>query len=525
MSELFTSPMKTNKPRVPSNTEICNLQANSYGIPVIQTPWRKVPLIYADATASGIPYRVIDDFLRCRVEPFYANTHSNGYSGKKMTHLLSRSKEVIRRCTGSTKQDAVIFTGAGSSAAITHAIHAMDLGRCEKLQGEKPIILITDTEHHSNNLPWRLLAADLEIVPTNLNGQIDTEKLQALLEKYRSRKIKIASFSACSNVTGIQQEVGILAKMLKSEQWVVCFDYACSAPYVPITMRPKDESYNIDCIFISPHKFLGGAGSPGLLIINKAMIRNCKPFLPGGGTVQYAGREGQIWVTDKEQRESGGTPNILGEIRCGLAFLLKEKMQPMITTSEHQLVTEVKTELLSMPGITLLMESDAPQLPIFPIVFHHLHYNLAVCLLSQLFGIQVRGGISCNSLTAEKLLHISKRKEQDLVGAIVNREDISNFDYGWVRVTFHFTMSPTVVAYILKAISFVARHGHSFKLMYEYKKEQNNWVHKFAEDEPYGELDFLAVPPTCLQQINFTTSVAEELLRQADVILQKIQQK
>jgi selenocysteine lyase/cysteine desulfurase len=503
--------------------DTCNFQANSYGMPLIKTPWGVVPIVYADQTASGIPYRKIDQYIQCRIAPFYANAHSNGYSGRKMAHLLCQSKAAIRRCIGASKEDAIIFTGSGSSSAVTHAIHAMDLERLARDVGERPVVIISDSEHYSNNLPWKTEGTDLVITPTTQSGLIDMQKLAENIEKYRSRRVKVASLSACSNVTGVIQPVEELTVMLKAAGWIVCFDYACSAPYVPICVRPlNNKNANIDCLFISPHKFVGGAGSPGLLVLRKELIRNKCPLNSSGGTVQFSNSTTQIWIDDPEKRESGGTPNIFGEIRCGLAFLLKERMMGMIVRREHELVDLAKRRLATMRGIGMLINTDAPQLPIFPLEFYDLQYNLAVCLLSQLFGVQVRGGISCNGLSAERLLHISKQRESQLVDSIVKHRDISSFGYGWVRLTLHYSMSDEVANYVLNAVEFVALHGHKFKRFYKYNKDLNNWMCRVGSEEPFGELDFKATPPTCLSGRDFDSKMADRLLRRAGKLAEKI---
>jgi selenocysteine lyase/cysteine desulfurase len=501
--------------------KICDISYNSYGMPIIRTPWGKTPLIYADTTASGIPYRAIDDYIRCRVLPFYANVHSNGYSGKKMAHLLSQSKTAIRKSIGASKDDALIFTGSGCSSAVVHAIHALDLPTTELSGNDRPVVIITDSEHYSNFLPWKELPVDLILCPTLANGLINLVALKQILDKYKSRKIRISSMTAASNVTGIIQPIKELTDILKSAGWIVCFDFACSAPYVPICMRPEN-GYNIDCLFISPHKLVGGAGSPGLLVIGKKFIRNNCPMLPSGGTVTFASRTTQIWTSDREKRESGGSPNILGEIRCGLAFILKDRMQPMITKREHELVTIVKDRLRTIKRVKLLIDSNIPQLPIFPLVFQHLHYNLVVCLLSQLFGIQSRGGTSCNGLSAEKLLHINGNQEQELVESIVRNEDTSDYGYGWVRISFHFSMSNTITQYILNCIDFISQYGYKFKRYYRYDKDSNNWTCRAGTEEPFGDLDFKAIPPQCLSENDFNELMAEKLLKRAMKLVTKI---
>ena len=155
--------------------------------------------------------------------------------------------------------------------------------------------MISGYEHHSNILPWKEIGAQVvEIRESSITGAVDLNHLEDVLATNRHRSTLIGSFSAGSNVSGVCSNVPALATLLHKYGAIACFDYACVAPYVPIRMNPvgnKEDgdmglSY-IDAVFISPHKFVGGVGSSGLLVAKKSILTRQVPVSPGGGTVLY----------------------------------------------------------------------------------------------------------------------------------------------------------------------------------------------------------------------------------------------
>jgi selenocysteine lyase/cysteine desulfurase len=506
------------------------LSENLHGHPIVKTPFGETPLIYADHTASGQLFKKVDKYMNRHVNPYYANTHSNAYAGRMMSKLIETSKMCIRRSMGATQEDAVVFTGFGSSAAITHFAHLLDVFKKRDNADEKPIVLVSDFEHNSNFLPWKSDRIDHEIVRSNAHGLLDLVHLEELLQKYSGRKIKIASLSAGSNITGIVQDVAKISVLSHKYGYVVAYDYAAVGPYVQINMHPgKQDGDHIDAVFISPHKFLGGPGSPGLLVMAKALVTNESPFYPSGGTVRYVSNKKHIWSSDLETRESGGTPNILGSIRCGLAFKLKDRLLPYITSREAHLVPYIRKRLNTIGGVHLLVpncedNSDIVQVPIFPIVIPPLHYNLIVVLLNDLFGIQTRGGVSCSGVYAERLLHINETAKRRIEKHILSNKGVPS-DYGWCRITFHYTMSWDVIDYILKSVEFVAKYGYLFTSCYSYDARHNLWKHSKAQDDAIAaitDLDFEMVPLHKSIVETLTPHMLENRLRRAKKVARQL---
>jgi len=476
---------------------------------LIPTPFGEKYSINADYTASGAIYQPIEKFIRQHVHKFYNNAHSNAYNGKLMANYIEQSRNLIRKSIGAKPCDKIIFTGNGCSGAVTHLIHSLKL-RFQTTP--KTVVFVSVAEHHSNHLPWTHLPVDLEIIPLTPEGIINATYFEKKLKHYSSEnRPMILSITAGSNVTGILQPVYALAKLAHKWKCLAFFDYAACGPYVPIVMHYDDETY-LDAIFISPHKFLGGPGSPGILIASEKLFKNEEPFCPGGGTVRFVCKDFQHYSNSIEVRESGGTPNIIGCIKAGLAFQLKDDLLPTITKKEHQLNTYIRPILEQIENLELINPptSSVEQIPIYSFRVKDLHYNFVVVLLNDLFGIQSRGGVSCCSVFAQYLLHIGKQKQQKIYHQIVDDHGVPE-TYGWCRITFHYTMTPIIVDYILEAITFVCKHGKEFLPEYEYLSKANNWI-KRGFVNTFPKLDYhdsSIVPETKLTKTILDKQIAD----------------
>src|SRR3989338_6970064 len=259
------------------------LFAKTYHTGIIDTPFGHKYYVNADFTATGSPYKPIEKFISNNVLQYYANTHSNAHNGKLMSHYIEQSKSIIRSCTNAHEDDKIIFTGNGCTGAIIHLIHALNL---KQELTPKAVVFLSVSEHHSNYLPWTHLPVDLEIISVQQNGQINLTELTKKMQMYSDRPLKICSFIAGSNVTGVLQPTIELARVAHQHGFLIMFDYAAIAPYIPINIHTDSASY-YDAVYISPHKFLGGPGSSGVLIANSKLFFNQVPFCPGGGTVRF----------------------------------------------------------------------------------------------------------------------------------------------------------------------------------------------------------------------------------------------
>ena len=369
---------------------------------------------YADYTASGRSLSFIEDFIRDSVLPLYANTHTESSgTGLQTTRFREEARRlVLEGVGGEPSRHAVVFCGSGSTAAINRLVDVLNIRIPADLDDrwdlrsripldQRPVVFVGPFEHHSNELPWRESIADLVTIREDRDGYIDLEQLAVELDRYADRPLKIGSFSAASNVTGITSNTYAISRLLHEHGALSFFDFAAAAPYVSMEMDPPDDplAYK-DAVFISPHKFIGGPGTPGVLVARRDLFRNRVPSMPGGGTVQYVNPFEHVYLSEIEHREEGGTPAIVESIRAGLVFQLKDAVGvEAIREREHDFIRRAMARWSANPSIEILGSPDAKRLSIVSFVVRHdgryLHHNFVVALLNDLFGIQSRGGCSC----------------------------------------------------------------------------------------------------------------------------------
>lgn len=445
----------------------------------IGTPFGEKPLVYADYTASGRSVKAIEDYIQTEVLPYYANTHSeSSYCGARTTRMREKARHTIWRSVNGRETDKVIFCGSGTTAAVNKWIGLLNLG--PKQGAEKPVVFIGAYEHHSNELPWRELSdVELRVVPLSANGTLDIEWLRTQLESIESGRRIISSLSAASNVTGIRTDVEVINQLVKDHGGVTAWDYAAAGPYVEMNMA---SGGGIDALFFSPHKFVGGPGTPGILVVNQASLSPVKPTVQGGGTVNFVSPTHVSWSRCLVSREEAGTPDIIGSIRAGLAVQLKEEMGVhLIESREHSLITRAISRLSNNPKVRILGPTDQSRLAIlsFQIVDkeEELHFGFVVALLNDLFGIQARGGCSCAGPYGHLLLDIDTEKSQEIDNAVQNGEITSR--PGWVRLNFNYFMDEAEADYILDAIEEIAKIGWDMKNQYAVDPRSGVW--KFRE--------------------------------------------
>jgi selenocysteine lyase/cysteine desulfurase len=474
---------------------------------------RKV--IYCDYTASGRSLSVIEDFLREAVLPLYANTHTESSgTGRQTTRFREDAREIIRQAVGASEDHAVIFCGSGSTGAIDRLIGILNLriphdldaryGLSEQIPAhERPVVFIGPYEHHSNELPWRESICDVVTIHEDLHGGIDLEELAARLIEYADRPLKIGSFSAASNVTGITSPVREVSVLLHRHGALSLWDFAAAAPYVGIEMGPHgdggDDALDYkDAIVLSPHKMIGGPGTPGVLIARRELFRNSVPDVVGGGTVSYVNPAQHVYLDDPEIREEGGTPAIIESIRAGLVFLLKSAVgEDVIRTREESFIRRAIERWTQNPNIEVLGDHEHERLSIVSFVVRcdggrYLHHNYVVALLNDLFGIQSRGGCSCAGPYGHRLLGIDLERSHEFEREI--GRGCEGIKPGWVRVNFNYFISEPVFEYILDAVDQVANYGWALLDEYSFNPRTGLWRHG------RGPAD----PPLSLDQVRFT---------------------
>jgi selenocysteine lyase/cysteine desulfurase len=457
----------------------------------IHTPFGEKPLIYADYTASGRALGFLEENIREKVLPYYANTHTEAsFTGAQTNALREAARTAIRQSVNGSADDKVIFCGSGATAAVNRLIDILGLRLPHDLDqrfalidqippDERPVVFVGPYEHHSNELPWRETIADVVRIGLDCNGRIDQRQLSEKLEEFAERPLRIGSFSAASNVTGIRSDVPSITTILKSAGAMAFWDYAAAGPYVDIDMNADNAP--IDAVFISPHKFIGGPGTPGLLIAKSHLLRNTVPAVVGGGTVSYVSPTEHRYLADPEHREEGGTPAIVESIRAGAVFSLKDQIgAERIESIEQTLVLKALDHLKTVQEIEVLGPVTQDRLGIFSMRIKYagrdLHHGFIAALLNDLFGIQARGGCSCAGPYGHDLLNIDAEISRDLDALVT--EGFECFKPGWVRVNFHYAAHLEEVDYILGALQLIATLGWRLLPSYELDWKRGTWRHK-----------------------------------------------
>ncbi len=466
---------------------------------VIRTPLGEKKIVYADWIASGRLYAPIEKKISEDIGRLIGNTHSeSSATGAAMTAAYHEAQRIIKRHVNAGEDDVLILTGSGMTGAIAKLQRILGLkvpdqairycsmpgasgfSRCKEIPGKnRPVVFLTHIEHHSNHTSWFETLAEVVVIEPGPGLTVDPENLRKIIKKYKDRPMLIGSFSACSNVTGYFPPYRELTRIMHENNGYCFIDFAASAPYVNIDMHPSDSMEQLDAIFFSPHKFLGGPGSSGVLIFNKKLYHNYSPDTPGGGTVKWTNRwGGYSYVSDIEVKEDGGTPGFLQGIKAALAIRLKEDMgTSMIQMREKELLQLAFSKLSRIKGIHILADEITDRLGVISFYLDNIHHNLVTRLLNDRYGIQVRGGCSCAGTYGHYLLNVDFKLSKEITDRI-EAGDLS-LKPGWVRISLHPTMTNDEIKFITDAVSEIAKKGKEWDRDYNYDRHTNEFIHKY----------------------------------------------
>jgi len=488
---------------------------------VFESPFGTKEIIYADWTASGRAYRPIEECIQKEIMPFLGNTHTETtVTGTLMSKAYEEAKVIVKTHVHAASDDVLVFCGSGMTGAVNKLQRILGLrmperiadymkqegpGQIKKINGNvinrigdeylqldellRPVVFVTQMEHHSNQLSWLETIATVEIIKCSEDGNIDMEYFRTLLEQFKDRKNKIAAITACSNVTGIQTPYHEIAQLIHDYGGLCFVDFACSAPYVNIDMHPEVKGTDLDAIYFSPHKFLGGPGASGVLIFNRKLYKNTVPDQPGGGTVQYSNPwKVHEYVSNIEQREDGGTPPFLQGIKAAMCIRLKEEMGvENILKREEELLRIIFVRLRKMKNVEILERNIKKRLGVISFIVTGAHYNLIVKILNDRFGIQTRGGCSCAGTYGHKLLQVDEIRSLEILNSIRSGDLLCK--PGWIRLSIHPTMTNTEIDFIMDAIELTALQFQIWMEDYDYHPESNEYSFKGMDSTEQSKIE------------------------------------
>lgn len=461
------------------------------------TPYGDKRIVYADWTASGRLYAPIEKALTDEFGPFLGNTHTEtSVTGSTMTVAFHKALDIIKDHVNASEDDYIIACESGMTGVVNkfqrilgYKVHENFQDQVKIKEEDRPVVFITHMEHHSNHTSWLETIVTLEIIQENEEGLPDLNDLKRLLEKYKNRKTKIASITGCSNVTGVVTPYHEIAKIMHQNDGCCFVDFACSAPYVEIDMHPEDEDCRLDAVFFSPHKFLGGPGTPGIMVFNKEYYNNDVPDIPGGGTVSWTNPwGGRKYFDEVEVREAGGTPPFMQTIKAALCVKLKDQMGvENILTREEEILEMIFDRIGNVSNIHILADNLRHRMGVISYYIDNLHFNLGVKILNDRYGIQMRGGCSCAGTYGHILLGI----EEPVSNKITNEIDSGVFSSkpGWIRCSIHPTMTNDEVNYISQAMVELAQNHKEWSKDYVYEEASNEFVHKNGEPSISDKVD------------------------------------
>lgn len=449
-------------------------------------PFGRRKVVYCDYTASGRSLQFLEEYITKEVLPCLGDTRaSTSICSLQSSLFRHEARDIVRHAVGAGEQDAVLFTGQGTAAALRALLRHLDLTK-------STVVFVGPFEHHANLRPWREHGVRIMRVSETREGFLDLNDLERSLAKVRAEGVTqmIGCFSAASCITGVLADDVATTLLLHQFGALSIWDYTAAAPYVQMDMNPHlpgvgETTVHKDAIIFAGHKFIGGVQSPGVLVAKRSLLKDQI------GTEDM--RDSHHYHRDPELREESGTAGVVETIRCGLAVQLKENVTPRaIVARQDKISRQVLAHVRTIPELILLGNGsqNVKRLPIFSFMVRHprgtfLHHNFVCAVLNDVFGIQARGGCACAGRYAHDLMGIDQELAKEYQKVLVEGEKNADNEEtnteglrpGFAKLSFPYFMSEAEVAFVLEALKMVATEGWKLLPQYTLNPDTGEWRH------------------------------------------------
>jgi cysteine desulfurase/selenocysteine lyase len=365
---------------------------------------RLAPYINLDNAASTPPLRYVAEAVE-RFLPYYSSVHrGSGFKSRVSTVAYDEAHDIVARFVGAdTRTNTVIF-GKNTTEAINKLAFRYPLA-----QGS--VVLSTEMEHHSNDLPWR--RATVVRARVTPDGRLDEDDVDRLIAAYGER-IALLTVSGASNVTGFVQPIHRLARKAHRVGASILVDAAQLAPHRRIDMKPDDDPEHIDFVTLSAHKMYAPFGT-GALVGRRDIFLRGAPEYQGGGTVEIVTPSEVHWA-GLPDREEAGSPNVIGAVAMAVAAqTLMDAGMEHLERHEAALTQHALEGLRSLPGVVIYGESDparcADRVGVIPFNVRSGHHALVAAILGCEAGIGVRNGCFCAQSYVARLLRLTQAEQ------------------------------------------------------------------------------------------------------------------
>lgn len=407
--------------------------------------------VNVDNAATTPALRIVVERV-CEFLSWYGSVHrGSGYKSRLSTKALEDARIVIQDFVGADPERDIVILTLNTTTAINKLARRLELRK-------QDVVLTSDIEHSSNELPWRKAARVVHFRATD-QGEVDLDGLRSALRAHKS-EVKLVALTGASNITGSLSPIHEAASIAHEHGVRVMIDCAQLAPHRKIDMRRHDDPSHLDYITFSAHKMYAPFGL-GLLIGCRETFAAGFPDDVGGGTVNMIVADGEEW-SGLPAREHAGTPNAVGAI--ALAVVMRELDRlGMDAVAEHEraLTRRLLRGLKGVAGVTIYGDNDEQvrrdRLGVVPFVIRDIHHALTAAILSYEYGIGVRHGHLCQYEFMRRALGVSREQQSSIVRDIRGGDKSSM--YGMVRASLGLHNTESDIDQLVEAVRLIATEG------------------------------------------------------------------